>query len=155
MSKIVAERVSATPSDDFVVFLIGMRINRFWKVHKWIPPMVYMTRMLKQLNSQPSEETGCLGTYTATPGLTVVYWRSFEDLEAFAHGEFHQPAWAKFNKSMAKARGDVGIWHETYIVPAGNQESLYSGMPPHGLGKAFGVVPAVGAKNSARDRLKK
>ena len=31
MAKIIAERVSAQIEGDFVVFLIGMRVNKFWK----------------------------------------------------------------------------------------------------------------------------
>ena len=35
---------------------------------------------------------------------------------------------------MKGARGDVGIWHETYTVPAGGYEAIYSGMPKAALG---------------------
>lgn len=38
---------------EFVVFLIGMRINKPWKVHKWLPVAMAMPRMLKQLQSDP------------------------------------------------------------------------------------------------------
>jgi hypothetical protein len=31
------ERLTATIDGDFVVFLIGMRLNQPWKVHKWWP----------------------------------------------------------------------------------------------------------------------
>jgi hypothetical protein len=37
MNRIVKERVTARIDGEIVVFLIGMRINRFWKVHKWWP----------------------------------------------------------------------------------------------------------------------
>jgi hypothetical protein len=37
--------------------------------------------------------------------------------------------WASFNKSVGRSRGDVGIWHETYRVAAGQYEAVYSGMP--------------------------
>lgn len=155
MAKPVAERVSANPDREFVVFLIGMRINRLWKIHKWVPPFWAMLRMLVRLRKLPSEQTGCLGTIVATPGLIVQYWRSFEDLEAFAHDAPHQPAWANFNRAVRKARGDVGIWHETYLVRPEDHESLYSGMPLHGLGKAMGIVPAQGRMSTARKRLNK
>lgn len=153
MSKVIAERVCATPEGDMVVFLIGMRINHWWKPHKWIPPMIAMMRMLNKLYSLPPEDTGCLGVLRSSPGLTVIYWRSFEDLEAFAQTAPHRPAWTAFNKAVGKSRGDVGIWHETYKVRHGDHESLYSGMPPHGLGKAVGTVPALGPMATARKRL--
>ena len=37
MAKIIEERVSAQIDGDFVVFLIGLRVNAWWKVHKWLP----------------------------------------------------------------------------------------------------------------------
>jgi len=37
MTKVVPKRVAAQIEGDFVVFLIGMRINKPWKVHKWLP----------------------------------------------------------------------------------------------------------------------
>ena len=58
-----------------------------------------------------------------------------------------------FNKRMATSRGDVGIWHETYLVRAGEYETVYSGMPPFGLGKASTLVPASGRRESARGRV--
>jgi hypothetical protein len=49
--------------------------------------------------------------------------------------------------------GDVGIWHETYIVPSGSFESVYVNMPRHGLGSVAELVPARGHKASAAGRL--
>jgi hypothetical protein len=54
---------------------------------------------------------------------------------------------------MAKSRGDVGIWHETYLVRAGEYEAIYSGMRRHGLATAGNPVPASGRKESASGRL--
>jgi hypothetical protein len=50
-------------------------------------------------------------------------------------------------------RGDVGIWHETYVIQPGNYEAVYSGMPPYGLGKAGRLVSASGKHEAARSRL--
>ena len=58
-----------------------------------------------------------------------------------------------FNQRVGRSRGDVGIWHETYRVRAGEYECVYSGMPPFGLAKAASTVEAVGARDSARGRL--
>jgi hypothetical protein len=46
----------------------------------------------------------------------------------------------------------TGIWHETYLVKAGQYEATYGNMPPHGLGKAGRLVP-VSESSSARSRL--
>lgn len=35
----------------------------------------------------------------------------------------------------------VGIWHETYAVPAGGHESVYVGMPITGLAAATTSLP--------------
>jgi hypothetical protein len=43
----------------FVVFLIGMRIDVPWKVHKWWPVARAMPRMLRELEQRP--ELGMLG----------------------------------------------------------------------------------------------
>jgi hypothetical protein len=152
MARVVAERMCARIEGDFVVFIIGMRINNIWKVHKWLPVFLAMPRMLKELSGKP--ELGLLGVQSMGFSL-VQYWRSFEALEAYARSAdgAHWPAWVAFNKRMARSRGDVGIWHETYRVSAGQYEAVYSGMPPHGLGKAATLVPARDRFDTARGRL--
>jgi hypothetical protein len=154
MSKVIPERMSAEIDGDFVVFAIGMRINKPWKVHKWLPTFLAMPRMLKELQARP--ESGFLGSISGGT-LIVQYWRSFDHLEAYARSQDHEhwPAWVSFNKRMRASRGDVGIWHETYLVRAGQYETVYSGMPPWGLGKAGTLVPAAGRKESARGRVEK
>jgi hypothetical protein len=152
MATVIPNRVAAEIEGDFVVFIIGMRINKPWKPHKWLPVFLAMPRMLKELNQRP--DAGFLGSMSA--GLMVVqYWRSFAHLEAYArsHDHLHWPAWVDFNKRMARSRGDVGIWHETYLVRAGEYEAIYSGMPPIGLGRVGNLVPASGRKESARGRV--
>jgi hypothetical protein len=152
MARVIPERMCAQIDGDFVVFLIGMRINKIWKVHKWLPVFLAMPRMLKELARKP--EAGLLGVQSS--GLTLVqYWRSFEALEAYARttdGE-HWPAWVAFNKRTGRSRGEVGIWHETYHVRAGEYEAIYSGMPPYGLGKVSKLVPASARFESARGRI--
>jgi|TARA_B110000908_G_C10241333_1_gene446269 hypothetical protein len=140
---------------DFVVFLIGMRINRFWLPHKWMPAFFAMPRMLMELSKLPVEDTGFLGYNNVGFGTVLQYWRSFEHLEAYASAKdrAHFPAWAAFNKRMRDDRGAVGIFHETFLVKDGQYETLYSGMPPFGLGKATTLVPATAATSSARKRL--
>lgn len=152
MASIHPGRMMAAINGDFVVFLIGMRINKPWKVHKWLPVALAMPRMLKELDANP--DCGCLG-YTFGPKVIVQYWRSFEHLEAYArsHDQLHWPEWVAFNKRLGRSRGDVGLWHETYQVRAGEYETVYSGMPPFGLGKASTLVPISGHRESARGRM--
>ena len=153
MAKVIAERMCAQIEGDFVVFLIGMRINKLWKVHKWLPVFLAMPRMLQELARKP--ESGFLGVQSA--GLTSVqYWRSFEALEKYARDadQAHWPAWVDFNRRVGKSRGDVGIWHETYQVRAGEYETVYSGVPPRGLGKVGTLIPARMRHETARGRMK-
>jgi hypothetical protein len=85
--------------------------------------------------------------------MLVQYWRSFEHLETYARSrdESHWPVWVAFNKRIA-SKGDVGIWHETYLIPDGRWEGVYNNMPPTGLGAATALAPAVGRKATAAGR---
>jgi hypothetical protein len=155
VAKVIPKRVTADIDGDFVVFLIGMRINRFWKVWKWIPVFFAMPRMLRELEQRP--EAGLLGAKLYLGGLrtpTVIqYWRSFDQLEAYARNKDneHWPAWVEFNKEVG-SNGDVGIWHETYLVPAGAYDCVYNNLPPIGLGEASRLVPATGRRATAAAR---
>ena len=155
VAKVVDKRVTAEIDGDFVVFLIGMRINRFWKPWKWLPVLNAMPKMLRELEQHP--ESGFLGAklYLGGPKrpMVVQYWRSFEHLEAYSRSKDakHWPAWVRFNKRVG-SNGDVGIWHETYLVPAGRYDCVYNNMPPTGLGAASRLVPAAGRKASAASR---
>ncbi|HKO66493.1 MAG TPA: DUF4188 domain-containing protein [Burkholderiaceae bacterium] len=148
-------RFSASLEGDFVVFLIGMRINRPLLVHKWLPVATSMPRMLKELYVRP--ELGFLHA-EAWFGRTIIllqYWRSMEQLLAYATNKEaeHLPAWKAFNRSVG-SNGSVGIWHETYAVSAGGYESIYVNMPLFGLGKAGVLHRAEGRRQSAGQRLR-
>jgi hypothetical protein len=155
MTRIHTQRMTARVEGEVVVFLIGMRINRVWKVHKWLPVALAMPRMVRELVARP--EYGFLGArqWFGNPTLMVQYWRSFEDLERYAkdRAAHHLPAWAAFNRAVA-SRGDVGIWHETYRIRPGDYECIYNNMPAFGLAKATGAVPAAGALDSAAGRMR-
>lgn len=153
MGKVIKQRMTVQLDGDFVVFLIGMRINRWWKIHKWLPVALAMPRMIKELAANP--ESGYLGSEFST-GVIVQYWKSFAHLEAYAKDRDgqHYPAWKAFNKNI-RSNGDVGIWHETYQVRSGEYECIYNNMPPRGLGKVGELVPVGRTKESAADRIKK
>ena len=155
VTQIVSQRVAARLDGDFVVFLIGMRINRPWKIWKWAPVAFAMPRMLIELAKSP--ELGLLHarTFFGFPNIFVIqYWRSFEALHAYAtdRTRAHLPAWKAFNKAVA-SNGDVGIWHETYLVRDGQHESVYANMPKWGLAMAGEAVAAQGRRRSAKGRL--
>jgi hypothetical protein len=155
MAKVIPGRYTAQTDEPFVVFIIGMRINRFFAFNKWIPTAMAMGPMLRTLYQHP--EKGFLGaqTYFNLRGVTTIqYWRSFDDLEKFARDKSdpHLSAWRRFNKAIG-SDGSVGIFHETYLVEAGRYEALYGNMPVFGLASAMQHVPAIGKRETARRRL--
>ncbi|MEZ4770674.1 MAG: DUF4188 domain-containing protein [Caldilineales bacterium] len=156
MADIYNGRYTADIEGDFVVFNIGMRINRLRAVRKWMPVSRAMGPMMEALYRRP--DLGFLGgqSFVYWRGVALVqYWRSFEHLERFARDPqlTHLSAWKAFNKAVA-GDGSVGIWHETYLVHAGEYESVYGNMPRFGLAAAADHLPAVGVRATARLRLR-
>ena len=158
-SKPVSGHTTAAAEGDVVVLLIGMRINHFWAVHQWLPVALSMFRMLGELARD--RDRGLLGhvMLTASPRTyyVVQYWETKEKLYAYATSPdmFHHKAWAVFNRVHRKgrARGHVGLWHETYVAPEGSYESIYFDMPAFGLAGAHGQVPIEQRGRYAKDRF--
>jgi hypothetical protein len=154
MTEIFRERYSADVEGEFVVLLIGMRINRLWQVHRWWPVLSAMRAMLAELAEHPDK--GLLGAQQALIGgpAVVQYWRSHEDLERFALAadDLHRPAWKHWNR-VIRDTGAVGVWHETYVLRDGQHESIYVNMPRFGLAAATDHVPVAQRGESARERL--
>ena len=155
MSKIFNGRYTANTHQPFVVFLIGMRINKWWRFDKWIPVANTMTPMMTTLFTHT--EKGFLHAefyWNFTGPITIQYWRSFEDLERFARqpSDIHLEAWKKFNQAVG-ADGSVGIWHETYQIDPNQFEVFYGNMPRFGLAVAMEHLEAVGRRETARMRL--
>lgn len=75
MGKLHEGRWSGEIDDDFVVFLIGMRINRPWRVDRWLPVARAMGPMQAELAQRP--ELGCLHTenWFGRTTLALQYWR--------------------------------------------------------------------------------
>ena len=136
-------RRTARLEGEFVVFLIGMRVNRWWKVRQWLRVALAMPRMLRELAAHP--ELGFLGAeqWFGRTTVMVSYWRSTDHLLAYAksRSSAHLPAWKAFNKAVG-TNGDVGIWHETYKSRTGDYENVYVNMPPFGLASAGGTLAA-------------
>ena len=154
MTQIIKERMTAETDEEFVVFLIGMRINKLWKIHKWLPLTLAMPKMISELYKNPDIGLISHEQWFGRTTIMVQYWKSFEHLESYAKNKnkHHLPVWSKFNKNIG-SNGDVGIWHETYLSKKGSFESVYNNMPRFGLAKAMNCVPATGKYKSANDRL--
>lgn len=147
-------RYTAQIEGDFVVFLIGARFRlRDAFRAKWLGDA--MNEMQQELFARP--ETGFLGgknylSFFPMETLLVSYWRSFDHLEHFSRSrdEAHYPAWMRFYKEIGY-KDRIGIWHETYMVRAGEYECIYGNMPKSGLGNAR-EVNHMSLKDASRAR---
>jgi hypothetical protein len=156
MADVVPGRTTAAHEGSVVVFLIGMRVNSFWRLRQWLPTAMAMGPMLRELSKDPS--SGFLGyemSLALRGPVLVQYWRSTDDLFAYARSAAgaHRPAWQAFNERARSGSGAVGIWHETYAVPAGGHECVYASMPATGLAKVSGQVPVARRGETATERL--
>jgi hypothetical protein len=152
---------------DIVVFLIGMTVGKPWRVDQWGRIALAMKRMQTELhrNRERSEAghedwLGFLGGYNCAGSrgpVSVQYWRSAEDVYNYANNSDreHRPAWLDLYERAHRRSGDdgIGIWHETYVVPAGGHESAYGNITDWGLAKATGSIPLARRGRTARERL--
>jgi Domain of unknown function (DUF4188) len=152
MAAPIYQRMTVDIEGDFVIFLIGLQIHQYWKIRQWFGVVMSMPKMLKELSNKP--KSGFLG-YEGRFGTIVQYWRSFEQLEAYAKDRsgLHYPVWKEFNTKVKKSNS-IGIWHETYLVRRGDYECIYHNMPPYGLGKIGKLIPASGKLELAGGRIK-
>ena len=123
MSKLFPGRYAATIEGPFVVFLIGMRINRLFAI-QW--PGITTIQYWRSFEA--------LHAYA-------------HDRDAR-----HMPAWASFNRAVGN-NGSVGVWHETYQVAASQFECVYVNMPEWGLSSAGEQLPATGRRSDAKGRM--
>jgi hypothetical protein len=100
----VNRRITASIAGDFVVFIIGARLNRWWKLPRYLWFFAAMPKMLAEVAADPRS-------------------------------------------------GDVGIWHETFLVRAGEYACIYNNMRLRGLAKAAQHIDATGAAHTATGRL--
>lgn len=147
-----AGRWMARLDEGAVLFRIGMRINRPWAVHRWLPVFGAMPGMLREQANDP--DSGMLGyeqSFGPRTATVTQFWRSVDDLLGYAAGTRHRSAWLAFYRAGRSARGAVGIWHETYVLA--DQEALYVDMPPHGVGRVGTLAPVGRGTDRAAERM--
>lgn len=150
-------RTTAISEDGVVLFIVGMRINKFWAIHKWFPVMIAMPRMLiEQIKNRDLGVIGAPRTFVSGRLIQVQqYWKNYELLEKYAKdpSSKHLPAWRAFNKA-ARNNSAVGIYHETYLIKRGANENIYGNIPsPILLGSAVGVKDITSLNDSSRLRM--
>lgn len=153
MTPIDPRRLTVRRDEPFVVFLIGMRVTRWWLVPIVWAAATAMGRMLRELVADPGSGLLAFESYGGRTTLMVQYWRSNEHLLRYAHRKDaqHVPAWRQWIQRWG--HGALGIWHETYLIDPGAYECVYHHMPPFGLGKVGPLVPAEGPLKTAAGRL--
>lgn len=147
-------RLTVSPDQRFVVFLIGARVNKWWQLPALWGVAAAMGRMMRGLANNP--DSGLLGyeSWNGRTTLMLQYWRSVDDLLRYARDkqQDHAPAWRRWAREWGLG-GSVGIWHETYVIEPGSYECVYHHMPSFGLGQVGPLVPAEGPLNTASGRL--
>ena len=147
-------RFTTVQEEGAVVFIIGMRINKLFKLRQWLPVMMAFPQMIRELET--NKTLGYMNSETFITGRTILsvqYWKSSDDLIDYARGQKHLNAWKKFNKKAREAGDGVGLYHETHIIQPGHSEVVYNNMPEFGLGKAHGIEPVTKDTHTAAQRL--
>lgn len=141
------------PEDGVVVFLLGARPNKWWRIDKWAPILYDYARNVHHL-AQRNEGLLHSRIWYSRTMMIVQYWRSIDDLFTFASNVEapHVNGWRRYNRRVA-SDGTVGIYHETYMVRPGDSECMYVNMPAFGLGIANGMVKVGKSRDRARERM--
>ena len=141
MASVKSGRWTAQIAGDFVVFIIGARVNSNWQLFRSLADLGgrrSLNHMLNYLSAHP--EKGLLGHEQA--GFTSIqYWRSFEHLEAFAKDpDPHMDVWRNYVKRVGKGARS-GIWHETYLVRGANTRRSTPPCQPAGSARPANLSP--------------
>ncbi|RGP69020.1 hypothetical protein FLONG3_7972 [Fusarium longipes] len=147
---------SEPSANSVVVFHLGIQANH--PLGLAAPGMKeiskYYTAMLKDLESH-REEYGLL-SYSNWRGderssnntlLIIYHFRDLDGLHRFAHGDIHRKGWDYFNKTKPQ---HIGIFHETYSVPAREYENIYVNCHPVLMGRATVKTTPVGKEEEDR-----
>jgi hypothetical protein len=131
-------KVVTGDAEPVVMFLLGIRINRWRSVRRWLPLVLTIPGMLGDLVRTP--DSGLLGyRLLIGPGprqaMVVQYWRRTDDLHRFARDATgpHRPAQRRFWWHYGSSEA-IGVWHEVVVTAEGGHHGVYGNMPPTGLG---------------------
>ncbi|KAM5342441.1 hypothetical protein ACJ41O_013407 [Fusarium nematophilum] len=79
--------------------------------------------------------------------MTAYYFRDVEGVHRFAHEELHRKAWDWFGKAKFK---HIGVFHETFCVPAQAYETVYLNCHPVLMGQS--AVRTTGSGDEEEER---
>jgi hypothetical protein len=140
--RIFRGRFIATHEGDWALFVMGVRINRWWRPDRWLPVLLALRRMLRQLRADPGLGLSHAEVLWGNPVVTIQYWRSYGQLVGFATNPRgpHMDEWKRFTQKLGRD-GAVAVFHELYRVGEEDHECLYNNMPPWGLGRMGRLEP--------------
>lgn len=154
--EVFAGRYTAELEKPVVLFLIGMRVNRFFDFKRWFFVLRQMPPMLEVLERHREKGLLHYETFVSHRGVTTIqYWESFEALERFARSsdDPHLKSWKEFNRVVGSSPS-AGIWHETYVIEPGRFEGIYGNMPAWGMAAATKHVKVGSGREAAKERLR-
>ena len=141
MAKVFTGRYAADVEGDFVVFLIGMRINKPWNVRGWWHTFATMRPMIKELEANP--ELGLISAHlawsAARPSSST--GARYEHLDRYARNadKRHLPAWKKWNQASRGVRRGRHLARDLQGARAAEYEVVYGNMPRLGLASRRGA----------------
>jgi hypothetical protein len=146
--KVERRTVDLSAYPDLVVVYLGMRVRR---ARGFLRLLGIGPQIRKSWKAEPDglllHEDIIWSLFPPHVGMRQ-YWRDFDSLERWTRSEPHGRWWSEFFKD---SRG-TGFWHETYLM-RGGMEAVYDDISePIGMARFAGVVPARGARFSARTR---
>ncbi|KFA60526.1 hypothetical protein S40285_08886 [Stachybotrys chlorohalonatus IBT 40285] len=125
-----------------VMFQLGVQFNH--PLGFMAPSSAEVSAMFTRMNDELNaarEEHGFLGSSTwrafdrdsNNTLLNTYFFKNVQSVNRFAQMETHTKAWQMYSALPDKAH--IGIFHETYIIPANGYESLYVNCRPLLMGQ--------------------
>lgn len=135
---VVRGRYVAEPPPGTVVFLFGLTINDWGALHRWLPVWWAFRQMQREQRRRP--QCGLLWSTSWREGRTFMvrqYWRDLPTLMEYAQSRafLHAPAWKRYNHGVGDT-GEVGLWHEAYVIDPARMHTIYRDVPRLGLAAA-------------------
>lgn len=122
---------SEAAAESMVVFQLGAQWNH--PLGLFAPGVRELSEKYAAMNEElhrRQDELGLLGMSSWRDNqrgsnntfLTTYFFKDVESIHRFAHEDLHRKAWDWYNP---KKHRHIGIFHETYCVPAKAQETMY------------------------------
>ncbi len=151
MNRVIARLPESMP--ELCLVRLGIQVKR---PAAWLYARRLRSAIAADARRAIAAGSGLLNSESYTIALNhfgvLQYWRSFDDLETWAHRLPHSEWWRAAVERMRLKR-DIGIYHETFLVRAADIESISMNCHPAGL-ETFGLrSQPVGPDTTSRGRL--